>query len=174
MMLPSYVDAYGNERHWAQDRGHFAARPFGGAEGPVVFGTLGAVDASFGAAVSIASLLNAGLAPSAELLASFQRMVGISADGVYGPQTRDALARVLRATPEGTAMANRLPSVAPSGGGGGGGGGGATAQPGARLVSSPGFFASLPDWAPWAIGAVAAGTAIGLVAWKLKKKRGRR
>lgn len=167
MMLPRYVDAYGNERFWAQDRGHFGARPFGG----MMLGSLGAVDAAFGLAVSIGSLLAGGLTPNAETLRAFQQAVGITADGVYGSQTRDALVRVLSATSEGRAIANRIPSA----GGGGGGGGGA--QPGTGLAppvtTSPGILASLPDWAPWAAGAVLLGVAGGVVWWKLKK-RGRR
>lgn len=169
MMLPTYEDAYGNTRYWAQDRGHFAARPFGRANFPVVMSGLGDVSPAFGAAVAIGSLLANGLTPSADAIRTFQRAAGISADGVYGPATRRALVSVLSATEEGRAIANRLPSV-PSGGGGGGAPAPAPPPP----APSPGLLARLPDWTPWAVGGVAGAVAVGLVIWKLKKRKGGR
>lgn len=167
MLLPAYQDAYGNERFWAQDRGHFGARPFGRADFPVVMAGLGDISPAFGAAVAVGSLLANGITPTADALRAFQRAAGISADGQYGPETRRALVSVLSATEEGRAIANRLPS-APSGGGGG-----VPSEGAPPPAPSPGLLARLPDWTPWAVGGVAGAVAVGLVIWKLRKRKGR-
>jgi hypothetical protein len=173
-MLPAYIDAYGNVRHYAVDRGPFATAI--GDWGLRGFGQVTAEpgdEAAWGAAHVLVSNLRAyGLnfyehAHAVSSLREFQRAAGLAADGVYGPATYAALRRREPSAPPPETINPAPPPDA-------GGSGGATPARQDYSYSPPPATVAGASRVPWVIGGLALAGAVGLFVWGGKKRKGRR